>query len=294
MNDCEYTMKLLMIKPFCSNYINNLPSNIYRFKVFGNIDISHFSLKTVVVFYESKIFIISIVIFILILTFYKLYNDSYLLKTRYLGKIKHLKLKLKLLQLQMNPHFVFNTIGGIESLIIKKDEKEINKYVGLLTSLMRKTLDICNKDSITIGEEIEYLKLYVNLMTFRLNHNLSVKYEIDETISLESKIGCMLFQPIVENAIIHGLAPKPSNRELVISFSQKQNLLVSRIKDNGVGRKAASKKKKEHTSWATKSIEERINIFNQIHDQKLTYKFTDLVKNGYHNGSLVEVTIPLS
>ncbi|MDO5980788.1 sensor histidine kinase [Flavivirga spongiicola] len=259
-----------------------------------NYNVASYSLKgKLLALYKNKVFIISTVIFVLIFTLYKLYNDSYLLKTKYLGEIKHLNLKLKLLQLQMNPHFVFNTIGGIESLFIKKNEKEINRYVGSLTSLMRKTLDICNKDSITIGEEIEYLKLYINLMRFRLNNNLKAKYNIDKTISLENKIGCMLFQPIVENAIIHGLAPKSDNRELIISFNKKGNLLIGIVKDNGVGRKAAFKKKKEHTSWATKSIEERIKIFNQIHDQKVKYKFKDLTKNGLPSGSLVKLIIPL-
>ncbi len=144
-------------------YLKNLPPDTYELEIIGysangeSTNALNFNLKIEKVFYKRKIFIVLMVIFILVLTFYKLYNSSSLLKKEYTQEIKHLKLKAKLLQLQMNPHFIFNTLGGIESLVVKKEEKEANRYIGILTGLMRKTLDLCNKDLITIGQEIEYL-----------------------------------------------------------------------------------------------------------------------------------------
>ncbi len=131
-------------------------------------------------------------------------------------------------------------------------------------------------------------------MTFKLNNDLTVRFKIDKDISLESKIECMLFQPIVENAIIHGLGPMDANRKLTISFKQKRDLLIGTVRDNGIGREAAFKKKRKHESWATKSIEERIKIFNELNGRKIKYKFTDLIKNDQPNGSHVRLIIPLS
>lgn len=136
----------------------------------------------------------------------------------------------------MNPHFIFNVLNGLQSILILKSEEEVNRYMGHLSNLLRMTLDLSKKESINLGEEIGYLKSYIELQHIRLNNRLD--YCIDISIDIETSniyIPPLLIQPIVENAILHGIVPSKNKGILVISVKKNQNGLRFVVEDNGIG-----------------------------------------------------------
>jgi LytS/YehU family sensor histidine kinase len=89
-------------------------------------------------------------------------------------------LEARSLRAQMNPHFIFNVLNGLQSILILKSEQEVNRYMGHLSNLLRMTLDLSKKEAINLGEEIGYLKSYIELQRIRLNNRLD--YCIDISI----------------------------------------------------------------------------------------------------------------
>ncbi|GAB5401014.1 MAG: hypothetical protein Aureis2KO_25990 [Aureisphaera sp.] len=207
-------------------------------------------------------------------------------------------LEAKALIAQMNPHFIFNALNGIQSVMILEGEREANRYLDSFSKLLRLTLEVSSSSYITLKDEIAYLKSYLQLEEMRLDGNLEVIFNVDEDLDLQGiKIPRMLFQPIIENAIIHGLIPKKEDRVLHISFYGDGSYLTGEVRDNGIGREAAAKRKASrkvsHKSWATRIMAERIKIRNSLHEQQLSFKIEDIYKGEMPAGTRVRLEIPV-
>ena len=170
---------------------------------------------------------------------------------------------------QMNPHFIFNALNGMQSILLLQGEQKANQYLGMLSKLLRYTLDNSVQERIALADELNYLKAYIELNKMHMGD--SFEYCIDNQIDVDPKecyIPPMLIQPIVENAIVHGLSPKSSGGILLITIKEIANKLHFTIHDNGVGisaSKALKKKfKRNYKSYATKILRERIAIFNRL------------------------------
>lgn|GEM_PF-5409535 len=242
-------------------------------------------------FYETSYFKISLILFALFIVFFasQYYKTE---KSRQLSLSNELlNIEMKTLKSQMNPHFIFNILNTIQSSIYLKDERETNKLFGVFSKLMRDTLDIINKDSITIKEEIDYLKNYIVLENTRKNEKIEVDFIIDDHLDLQQKIPVMLVQPIVENVFIHAFDVNSQNPKITIRFHQRHDYIFIEVEDNGKGINAESSSSKQK-SYATKIIENRLKILNQINDQHNTVSYTDLknTETG-KTGTLVKLII---
>ena len=244
--------------------------------------------------------LVIIILFAISLSYliYNIYRKRQL-KNKYLFNKKIRKLESKAMRSQMNPHFIFNALNSMQSVMILKGEKAANKYFMAFSKLLRITLDISNSEKVSIKNEISYLKYYLELENLRLNNRINVIFNIDEKlIDSKKKIPCMLFQPIIENAIIHGFASKKDNLELTINFKTKKRLLIAEFIDNGIGREQAAINKKKrattHKSWATHILNERIEIFNSLNVTKIKFNIIDLKDtNNAALGTKVSFKIPL-
>ncbi|WP_299884044.1 sensor histidine kinase [uncultured Lacinutrix sp.] len=222
------------------------------------------------------------------------------LKIQYEQKNKILQLEAKAMRAQMNPHFIFNTLNGMQSVMILKGEREANKYFSAFSRLLRITLDMSNTEYIPLKDEIEYLKSYLELENLRLNNRIDIKLNIDSNLNVSDHcIPCMLFQPIIENALIHGLTPMKEDLKLTINFKKQDNFLIGEVIDNGIGRKKAqelkAKRDSKHKSWATHIMNERISISNTIMNEKISREIIDLVDiNGNAIGTKAILRIPLT
>ena len=221
-----------------------------------------------------------------------------ILKSKYEQQHKFTLLETKALRAQMNPHFIFNALNSIQSVMILKGEKEANTYLVSFSKLLRHTLDMSNSEYISLKDEIDYLKSYLALENLRLNRDLNYYFDVpDYTDTKEIYIPCMLFQPVVENAIVHGLVPKKNDKKIYIAMTIKDDMLIAEITDNGIGRDAAQRRKENdkpsHKSWATHVMNERINISNSLYQKKISFNIMDLEQDGKPLGTKVILSIPI-
>ncbi|MDA9587534.1 histidine kinase [Flavobacteriaceae bacterium] len=111
------------------------------------------------------------------------------------------------LRAQMNPHFIYNALNSLQSVMILKGERESNRYIGMLSKLLRFTLEMSTTERITLEEEIDYLDSYLGLQKMRLDSKMEYKIELDLKQNIkEYSLPPMLIQPLVENSILHGIS----------------------------------------------------------------------------------------
>ena len=179
-------------------------------------------------------------------------------------------LEIKTLQSQMNPHFIFNSLNSIGHLIIKNNKQLANKYLVRLSSLFRLILKQTERKFITIEEEISNLRNYIELELLRLDH------EIDYDIIMEGsddiyfyEIPPMILQPLVENAIWHGLSRKKGAKTLKIIFRENNKDLIISVIDNGIGIKKTNMLtyNEKHNGKSLKNIKERMLLYNKYNDK---------------------------
>jgi len=185
-------------------------------------------------------------------------------------KWKEANLKQQLFLSQMNPHFIFNALGSIQNYLYKNKPELTAGYLARFSFLMRSILNNSSKKSISLSEEIEMLRNYIDLEQMRLRN--SFVYEIQYPDDLETElidIPPMMIQPFVENAIKHGLKEGKDDGNLTISFNDKNAYLEVLISDNGVGIDTAIKSKQDgHKSMALSIFNRRMQIYRK-HSSKV-------------------------
>lgn len=203
--------------------------------------------------------------------------------------------QLKSLRLQMNPHFLFNSLNSIQQMILAGEDRAATRYLSKFSRLLRLVLLHSDKERITLKEELETLNLYVELESLRFKDSFRYDIKCDERIDPEEiKIPVMLIQPFVENAIWHGLLPKPGDRRLSVLFSEDtaENMICT-IEDNGVGREAASKITNDnHTQKGISVAEERLKTYNTHNGQNSKIWVEDL-KDSEGNATGTRVVLVL-
>ncbi|MEX1001755.1 MAG: histidine kinase [Crocinitomicaceae bacterium] len=209
-----------------------------------------------------------------------------------------LKAKGQLLSTQLNPHFIFNSLNSIQYFILGQKTETAIEYLSSFAGLMRKTLDNSMHSFIPISEDMKFLEQYVNLEVQRTQNPIEFSISVNETLWAEELlIPPMLIQPFVENAIIHGLSAKKSDRKLNILFSENTNDIICTIDDNGIGRNAISEKKnsekENHVSHGMQLINSKINILNQLFHDGFSVRTIDKTTPDYKSeGTRIELTFP--
>ncbi|MCB0807483.1 MAG: histidine kinase, partial [Bacteroidales bacterium] len=185
---------------------------------------------------------------------------------------------------QMNPHFIFNSLNSIQNFIIDNDQKNANVYLVIFSKLIRKILEATRVNFVSLREEIETIKLYLELEKFRFSTKFEYNIEISPSLNIDHMaIPSMIIQPYLENAIWHGLIPKggPGKLDLAFDLTDVGNLLVS-ITDNGIGREKAAeinKKRKFHKSTGMRNVEERLDLLNRLNRTNSRIEIIDLFNN---------------
>ncbi|MBE9577512.1 sensor histidine kinase [Flavobacterium proteolyticum] len=248
-------------------------------------------------YWETLLFkVLTIIAFaLLIFITYRYYQRKSLRK--YNLKLKLNTLELKALKAQMNPHFIFNSLNNFQSLYILEGEKSANQFLSKFSFFIRKTLDIVNKDTISLFDELEFIKTYIEIESLKNNIKIDLKINIDENLQINNlSIPVMIIQPIVENSIIHGLLPSKNEKEIVINIQKTEHKIEIIIEDNGIGFNQIKKQgNNNHKSYATKIIKDRIKILN-ILSKKDTYELTteDINKqNTLKQGTRVKFVVPI-
>jgi sensor histidine kinase YesM len=208
--------------------------------------------------------------------------------------------KLKAIKSQMNPHFFYNALNTIQSFILSNDKKQAINYLSKFSNLTRTILEMTEKETISIAEEVKTLGLYLDIEKARFEEDFTYKIDIDTAIDAENnKIPTMLLQPYVENAVKHGLLHKQGEKRVTISFKKEAEHLIVSIEDNGIGRQKSAElnaiKNKNHISFATEAIQNRVNLLNQYNQKNISIQYIDKTNLGNQStGTIVVFEIPIT
>ncbi len=147
--------------------------------------------------------------------------------------------RLRTLEAELHPHFLFNTLHAISSLVHTNPDAA-DRMISRLSDLLRLTFDRSGAPGVSLQEEIEFLQKYLEIEQTRFHDRLSVKFDIDPE-TLDAEVPRMILQPLVENAIKHGVAPKPGEGLVQIASRRRDDTLWVEVSDNGVGLTAGAR-----------------------------------------------------
>ena len=172
-----------------------------------------------------------------------------LYRTRQLQQEKQiLTLEQDMLRSQMNPHFIFNSLNSIKLYIINNEKENAVYYLNKFSKLIRKILVASTEKEISLEDELDTMKLYMNIENIRFSNEIHFEIHIDDDINTSSvKVPSMILQPFLENALWHGLSSKKDeNKKIILNVYQtNEDFVTISIEDNGVGRTQSSKINKD-------------------------------------------------
>ncbi len=255
------------------------------------------------IYYKQPAFILVFISSLLLLSFLAYQNR--------INKIKHqekeksrtnkliAELELKALQSQLNPHFIFNSLGAVQYFIQMNDKEEADKYLSKFALLMRLFLESSKSKYISLKDELKLIELYVDLESLRYKDKFEFELIVDPAIELHSTlIPSMMLQPFIENAINHGIFHKVGTANLKLELKlNHQNEILYIIEDDGVGRVKAqeikAKSTKNYKSRAMQIINERIEVLSNVENCIIDIDIKDLYDdNKISTGTKVEILIP--
>ena len=197
------------------------------------------------------------------------------------------KAEMNALQEQIKPHFLYNTLETIALLALENPRDEVYDAIETLGKFYRKFLSK-GQEEITLSDEVEIVKNYLKLQELRYGDIFHDIYDIDEKVK-NVRIPRLILQPIVENALYHGIIPKGEEGDIYIKAKQKEDKLVITVKDTGIGaseERISEVLSKKSQSFGLKSTLDRISKY---YSNKVSYKISSEV--GYYFE--VEIYIPL-
>ena len=209
-----------------------------------------------------------------------------------------LDLKMRALQTQMNPHFLFNSLNSIKHFIIKEERKDALFFLLKLSKLLRQILEKSQLNEITLEEELKIIQLYLDVENIRLEDNIELEIIIAKNVfTSEIKLPPLILQPFIENAIWHGLLLKKGLKRIVINVSKNKNSLLICIEDNGIGREKAAiikaAKTVEKQSLGIDLTKQRIQAFTEYIEGDVSITFKDLYEHEVPSGTRVYIRIPM-
>lgn len=233
-------------------------------------------------------------LYLLVLVLYNifLYDNRYqrLEKQHLAAELTNSQLKAQLsdaqlqtLKMQLNPHFLFNTHHAIVSLMLQHDNRKAIDMVTALSALLRGVLAHQDDNFLTLRQELNLTQQYLTIQQIRFQDRLQIEYDIDPRAE-ESLVPQLLLQPLVENAITHGVADLTDGAFIRISARRIDDFLLLEVFDNGIGQQA-KKKIKNGNGLGLSNTRSRLQ---QAYGEQASLTFTQLPGNG----TTVALTLP--
>lgn len=249
-------------------------------------------------FWQKGWFFLLLLVVIGLMSWFLLQEWKVSLLKRQEIKAQLLKSQLVALRAQMNPHFLYNVLNTVQGLVYGNRKTEAGELLGNFSDLMRKTLQASDKQLLPLQDEIDNLRLYLELEKARFDGGF--EYQIN-LVNLDDisfvYVPSLMLQPFAENSVKHGLMHKKGHKEVLIQFEKEAGGLKVIIDDNGIGRTNSmeinKRSKNKPFSFATVALNERMNLFNSLYKQKITCRIIDKVDEMQQPmGTRVELLIP--
>ena len=194
----------------------------------------------------------------------------------------------------MNPHFIFNALNSIQHFINSHNTEEATDYLGKFARLIRMILDYGGKTFIPLQDELERLNYYLELEKIRFGNKLTFTIDVDPTlVQQQPEIPNMVIQPVVENALWHGLLPANRNGNLHISFAKIDNAIRVIVEDDGIGVNESKRRKRSgHNSLGIQMIRERLDLLKKLSGYQATIMIQD--KSDFNppgQGTIVQINL---
>lgn len=204
-------------------------------------------------------------------------------------------LEQKLLRSQMNPHFLFNSLGSIQNYMLQNEGRKAAFYLGNFSQLMRAILKNSREEVISLKEEIQTLENYLLLQQMRMGERLTYSINADPSLDPESVLlPPMLVQPFVENAIQHGLKDLHQSGMIQVNFKRLSNVLEISVIDNGCGVAIQDSREQGHISYALEIFKERIRNMIKVDKQDILFRIEPADPgDSTRPGTRVVVQLPL-
>lgn len=203
----------------------------------------------------------------------------------------------KALRAQINPHFIFNSLGSIQHLILSDKKESAIQYLNKFSSLTRNLLENSIETTVVLSDEIKLLKKYIELEALRFDNSFGYDIIIAKDIDPDAaEIPMLIVQPFVENAIIYGLLNKKGDdKQLTITFSKGDTYIICEVEDNGIGRTASrkiqSKYKSDQKSRGIEVTQKRLQLLNPLEEKNICI-IDKGDRLGQSSGTKVVIKIP--
>ena len=210
---------------------------------------------------------------------------------------KMFELEAFALRAQMNPHFIFNCLNSLKALMQEGETEKSIKYLITFSKLIRILFNNADKREISLYDEIETCKFYLQLEAMRFNSKFSHILQVEENIDLKSiKVPALIVQPFIENAIWHGIVPKCKGGNVCLSVVRKNGHIEIIVEDDGIGREESQQNKSAgnltHQSKGVNLTQARLALDNQLQQRKANLEIIDkLDDNGKPAGTKVIINI---
>ncbi|WP_336516720.1 histidine kinase [Pollutibacter soli] len=208
-----------------------------------------------------------------------------------------LELEAKALRAQMNPHFIFNCLNSIKALIAQQETEKATDYLTTFSKLIRYLFNNADKKEISLHDEIETCKLYLQLEALRFSERLKYSVDINTDIDIKSiYVPALIVQPFIENALWHGIAPK-GHGLLELKVSSDQHSVVCEVDDDGIGREMSKQNKAAnditHQSRGLGLSQARLELEKKLKNSEASLEITDKYDGIDARGTSVKIIFSL-
>ncbi len=223
-----------------------------------------------------------------------LYNRNQLQKKNALER-KNFELERNALANQMNPHFIFNSLGSISGFVAENEKEKAIEYLGVFSKLIRYNLEQSREQLVAVEQEARMLKVYLHLQQLRFDNKFDFEVNVNDKVDGTVALPPMFVQPFVENAILHGVIPKEGKGKVLVSFDlNEKEELVCTVTDDGIGITESKKRKSvfntQQKSLAMTIVQERTEIINSKNKEKIGI---ELKEGPEGSGTTVRMVFPL-
>ncbi len=257
---------------------------------------THYTVK----YYENPKYLFKYLIyFVIFALIYSVILLIYLIQKKQIQKRYEMENELNKLQLitiknQLNPHFIFNALNSISSVIYQEEKEVAYYFITKFSSLIRTTLISADKISRSLKEEVEFVSDYLELEKFRFGDKFDYEISIDSEINREVQVPKMCVQTYVENAINHGIMHKETKGHLLITVHKINSKIEINVKDDGAGREYMKNHPSHSTGKGFIIMEKNFKLFTQLTKKEVIFTITDLYDNNSNAvGTLVKILIDI-